>query len=158
MVIETAKRWMKGATAGRRGIIRHALRTLVKQGNPEALKLLGFGDSSGLVVSKLRLKRSTIRIGQSLDFSFTLTSKRRRAVQVCIDYRIHHLRANGKLSPKTFKLAKRVLGAGESIRMTKVHPIVRITTRRYYGGEQRVEVVVNGSSRGSAAFTLRNAQ
>ena len=41
-VAEIAKRWLSGASKNRQKIVRHACRTLIKQGHPETLTALGY--------------------------------------------------------------------------------------------------------------------
>ena len=43
LVLERLTRWNQNASDGTRWIIRHALRPLIKQGDPAALALLGYG-------------------------------------------------------------------------------------------------------------------
>jgi outer membrane usher protein FimD/PapC len=40
------------------------------------------------------------------------------------------------------------------LELTKKHAIKKITTRKYYPGEHRVEVMINGQSFGEASFEL----
>jgi hypothetical protein len=54
-----------------------------------------------------------------------------------------------------FKWAVRTLAPGESCTLEKRHAIRPITTRRYYAGEQAVELRVNGAVVARAAFVLR---
>ena len=46
VLMQTAQRWMRDATPERAWVVRHALRWAVKQGDPAALKVLGFGKKS----------------------------------------------------------------------------------------------------------------
>jgi hypothetical protein len=101
---------------------------------------------------KLRPKR--LKLGGDLAFEFALASREPGPVRLAIDYRVHHVRANGSLTPKTFKLASRTLEPGEAIRFERRHRIVPITTRRYYGGRHRLELIVNGKAVAAAEFVL----
>jgi 3-methyladenine DNA glycosylase AlkC len=137
--------------------VRHALRTLVKKGHPGALSLLGFGGGDALNLSAFTLAPPVVIYGQGLEFAFTLTSRESQAVELSIDYAIHHRKANGQLAPKVFKLAQRRLAPGESLSLSKRHAIRPITTRVYYPGEHRVEILVNGRSLGFQDFILEMA-
>jgi hypothetical protein len=55
------------------------------------------------------------------------------------------MRANGQLTPKVFKLTKKVLGPGETVMITKKHSFRPVTTRQYYPGEHAVEIQINGT-------------
>jgi hypothetical protein len=72
-----------------------------------------------------------------------------------LDYRVHHVKANGEWSPKTFKGKQITLQPGQTLVWTKQHPIKPITTRRYYPGVHRVEIQLNGQSHAQADFELR---
>ena len=67
---------------------------------------------------------------------------------------IHHRKANGATSPKTFKWKVMELSAGKSANLTKKHVIKPITTRVYYPGQHAVEIQINGQSYSEAKFEL----
>jgi len=153
-VLETLRRWNPDAREELKWVIRHALRTLVKQGHPEALELLGFSLDAGLAVHRFELVRPEVPFGEALEFHFELESTSSRPLTLSIDYAIHHQKANGTLAPKVFKLTRRTLRTGESCRIERAHPIRAITTRRYYPGLHRIELLINGQSFGLVDFTL----
>jgi len=154
VVVATARRWLASGAAESEQIVRHGLRTLVKRGDPQALKLLGFSGGGAVMLRKFKLAPRRLALGGSLTFSFELVSKERKAVTLSLDYAVHHRRANGTLSPKVFKLARLELAPGEIRRIERRHPIRSITTRRYYPGRQRLEVLANGRSLGGDEFVL----
>jgi len=153
-VIATCLRWQKGAGPERDWIIRHATRTLVKVGHPGVFVLLGFTDQPRLVCESLTLKNPAVRLGESLEFRLILKSAAKKDQKVVVDYAIHHLKANGKTSPKVFKLRTLEIPAGETVEIVKRHPIRPISTRKYYPGEHAIEILVNGKSYGVQPFTL----
>jgi 3-methyladenine DNA glycosylase AlkC len=153
LVIDTLTRWREDAGEERLWIIRHALRTLVKKGDPAALALLGFGPAR-VSLDDIRVEKDHVRLGESLVFSFTLGSESDEAQNLIIDYLIHFVKASGQTSPKVFKLSTRELPGRESIRIQKKHAIRPITTRRYYPGEHRIEIQVNGQVLAGGRFWL----
>jgi 3-methyladenine DNA glycosylase AlkC len=153
LVIDTLIRWREDAGQERMWIIRHALRTLVKKGDPVALALLGFGPPQ-VSLDDMRVEPDHIRFGESLVFSFTLQSESDEAQNLIIDYVIHFVKASGQTSPKVFKLSTRELSGRESVRVRKKHTIRPITTRRHYPGEHRIEIQVNGQVLGGQRFGL----
>lgn len=155
LVVSTLKRWSSIDDEGTQWLIRHAARTLVKQGNQGALSVLGFDADAEISVSKIRLDKSTVKIGEGLTFSFEITSKSKRTQNLVIDYVIHHVKANGKLAPKVFKLSKKRLEAGEVVDIEKRHSFRLINTRKYYSGVHRLEVQVNGKVYTNITFELR---
>ncbi len=154
-VVKTLKRWKKLDDEGTQWLIRHAARTLVKQGNKDVLAVLGFDSKIGITVSKIQLNRPIVKMGGDLNFSFEIKSKSKQAQNLVIDYIIHHVKANGKLAPKVFKLTKKTLKAGETLQITKRHAFRPISTRKYYSGKHVLEIQVNGTKYGKVEFELK---
>jgi len=153
-VVDICRRWHKDAGPERLWIIRHATRTLVKAGHPSVFGLLGFTDKPRLELESLSLSRQVIRLGESVEFSLCLKSLGNVPQKVVVDYAVHHVKANGKTSPKVFKLRTLEIAPGATMEIVKRHAIRPITTRRYYPGEHAIEVLVNGKSYGVETFTL----
>jgi len=147
------ERWMVGASTDRRRLLSHASRTLVKAGHPRVLRAFGL-DRSLVGKSSFRLGKKAITLGDSLPLELTLSSASDAPQKLVVDYVVHHVKANGELSPKTFKGWSLVLGPRESRSLSRAHPVRPITTRRYYGGRHEVECRVNGVAVGRAAFEL----
>lgn len=153
-VVAVCRRWQKNTGPERLWIIRHATRTLVKAGHPAVFGLLGFTDKPQLELESLQLASDTVKMGESLEFALRLNSTGKEQQKVVIDYAIHHVKANGKTSPKVFKLRTLEIAPGETVEFVKRHAIRPITTRKYYPGEHAVEVLVNGKSYGVETFAL----
>ncbi|MFY2762618.1 DNA alkylation repair protein [Arenimonas sp. MALMAid1274] len=138
----------------RRALLRHASRTLVKQGDARVLKAWGLGKAfKGKVAFTLSPRR--VAVGGSLVLELSLTSSARASQALAIDYIVHHVKANGSTSPKVFKGWQRTLAPGETVQLRKTHSLRPITTRVYHAGLHRVDVQVNGQCLASASFTLR---
>ncbi len=148
VVLETLRRWNKEAPRQHRDkivwITKQALRTLIKNGNSDALKLMGVSTSAKVKLSALSLSAKSLRIGSALSFEFKIQSTGTQKQKVIIDYIIHHQKSGGKTSPKVFKLKTFELGAKESLAIQKKHSLKPVTTRKYYPGPHRVEIQVNG--------------
>jgi 3-methyladenine DNA glycosylase AlkC len=154
VVIEILRRWHTIDDDRVRWIIRHALRSLLKQGHTEALELLGYASSAAFEVKNLTVEPAEVSVGGSVTFAFSLESRGTEAQDLMVDYVVHHMKANGKQAGKTFKLAKVTLPAGSAITLTKKHSFRPITTRRYYPGEHSIEIQINGKRCGRQAFIL----
>lgn len=143
----------EGGGAGRNAdwVVRHALRGLVKGGHRGALALQGFRPAK-LELGAFSLKPRRLRFGAPLRMHLELRA--RAGGEWMIDYAVHRQLANGKLAPKVFKWTRRTVKRGESIVLDKDHAIRAITTRRYYPGRHRVEVLVNGQSVAVEDFEL----
>ena len=71
-----------------------------------------------------------------------------------LDYVVHHQKANGTTNPKVFKWRKLTLAADSEHDALRKHAIRAISTRRYYGGSHRVEVVANRMTLAGGEFEL----
>lgn len=153
LVAGITKKWLRGASDDRKKLIRHACRTLIKKGHKEVLQQFGYKPPK---IVKVIVDVSTPQVvfGQALNFSLSLTSDSDHDQPLMIDYIIHHQKANGKTSPKVFKWQNKTLGAHKEHTSTKKHPFKKITTRVYYPGAHKLEIIVNGVSVGTADFDL----
>ncbi|MFJ9683505.1 hypothetical protein ACIRP2_36490 [Streptomyces sp. NPDC101194] len=132
--------------------------TLVKQGNPAVLELVGFhGDRTDLKVEGPHLERTGIPLGSTLDFTARITKISNKPVTLAIDYVIHHKKANGQPTSKVFKLTKRTLPPGETTELGRSHSFRPISTRRYCPGAHTIQLQVNGHLYDKVAFTLTPA-
>ena len=153
-LIETCRRWQKGATPERSWLIRHALRSAVKRGEPAALEILGFVPAPGVQVRDIQIAPAVALIGESVAFTVELANEGSTAQQLLVDLRVYFVKANGRPSPKVFVLKELEIGRGGSTRLTKTISLAQHTTRTHYPGQHRVEVVVNGRTSGVGVFDV----
>ena len=132
---------------------RHALRTLLKQGDPAAMEAVGLSSEPDVELGLIDLATPLVRPGEALGFSVPIRSAVDQTLMV--DYVIDFVKNNGGTGPRVFRLRKLSLEAGESVTLTKRH-LVRsdATTYRLYPGTHRVTVVVNGKPFSSAEFDV----
>lgn len=152
-VADMACNWMRDAGKARAKLVRHACRTLIKQGHKGALAALGFADAA-VCLDRLQIRTPVVEYGGALEFDFDLTSTGKESQSLIFDYVIHHRKANGETSPKVFKGKAFTLTAGRSMTIARKHPIRPITTRVYYPGTHALEIQINGTSVGRAEFEL----
>jgi 3-methyladenine DNA glycosylase AlkC len=153
LVVDAARRWLAEPDANTPTLVRHALRTLIKRGDPDALALLGFHPVT-VTVDGPALDRTTVPFGGTIRFSVTIGNQGDQPARLAIDYAVHHRKANGAQSPKVFKLTTRTLAPGEQLVLSKDHSLRAITTRRYYPGTHGVDIRVNGIASTRADFEL----
>jgi 3-methyladenine DNA glycosylase AlkC len=153
LVVETAARWQSAPDGNTDKLVRHALRTLVKRGHPNALALLGFHAPNSLSLSELVVDK-IVSTGDKLSFSATLTNVASSPVRVTIDYSVGYRKANGTIAHKVFKLSTATIGGGERVQFAKLHSFAPITTRRHHPGRHELAVQVNGKRMGLAEFEL----
>lgn len=154
LTTSTADRWLAQPDAHTPKLVRHGLRTLVKNGDPEALRLLGFAPPTHIALTGPVRHDRTVLVGGELRFEFTLQNRGTGATSLAIDYVVHHRKANGSLTPKVFKLTTRNLAPGESATITRRHSFKPVSTRTYYPGEHAIEIQINGARRGNSTFHL----
>ncbi|HLA41908.1 MAG TPA: DNA alkylation repair protein, partial [Aggregatilineales bacterium] len=144
IVLDTLREWKKHDNTDMQRLISHALRTLIKAGDTQALELLGYGNSQ-IEVRDFSVQPGEIVTGEVISFSCEIVSLGRDSQSLMIDYVIHFRRSNGNTSAKVFKLTKKSLKPGESLAIQKKHSFQPISTRRYYPGIHAIEIQVNGS-------------
>lgn len=154
VMLSTAERWMHNASAERAWIVKHALRVAVKNAEPRALALMGFGTKALVDVSDSKIVPENVREGDSVVLSCTLTSRARKTQTLLIDFIVHYVKANGGTRPKVFKLTSCELSAGEALFLSKKLSLAPMTTRRHYAGEHRVELLINGQTFELGSFRL----
>jgi 3-methyladenine DNA glycosylase AlkC len=154
VVLDVLRRWQPDATDRVQWITGHALRTLVKQGHPEALALLGYGTGEQIAVRNLAVEPEAIDVGEQVTMSFDVESKSDEPLNLMIDYVVYHMKATGQLSPKVFKLTKRTIQPGDVLHITRNHSFAPVTTRRYYPGLHAIEPKINGRLFGRVEFML----
>ncbi|KPH08437.1 DNA alkylation repair protein [Rhizobium acidisoli] len=145
---------IENASEERRRLLKHASRTLLKKGHAQALANFGFGAAASLQC-ELRLITGEVMFGDGLDFAIRVTNAGKAAQSVMIDYAIHHMKADGSLSPKVFKCKTILLAPGQSQAIERRHAMRPITTRRYYPGQHRIAILVNGAESASESFILK---
>lgn len=153
LVCELAARWLQGASPERAQLVRHACRGLIKAGHQPTLEVLGYG-AAQIELLELEILTPEVTLGQHLRFSVTLRSLEPASRDLVLDYAVHHKKANGSTSPKVFKGKTLSIQPGASARWERKHAIKPITTRTYYAGEHKVEILANGVSLGEASFLL----
>ncbi|MBL8343635.1 MAG: DNA alkylation repair protein [Rubrivivax sp.] len=145
---------LPGAGAERRALLRHASRTLIKQGDARVLAAWGLGGRLR-GQANLTVKPARIALGEAVQLTLSLRSTARTAQVLHIDYAVHHVKANGGTSPKVFKGWHVTLAPREARTLQRQHAVRPVTTRVYHPGRHRVVVQVNGQPVAEAAFTLR---
>lgn len=154
LLAETAQRWLHGASEARLWLVRHALRSALKRGESGALAAMGYDARAKVEISRAAVEPPCARFGESIAISFDMTNTAAHAQQLLVDLRIHFVKANGKTSPKVFKLKTVELVPGETMQLGKTISLAVMTTRRHYPGMHRVEVVLNGVAQPLGGFEL----
>lgn len=153
LVADLANKWWQKADKNRQRLIRHACRTLLKNGHPSVLATLGFHAPHQLD-TRFSVTQKQIDFGEAIDFSLELKNTSTQTQKLMIDYAVHHQKANKGMTAKVFKWKTLTLKGMSTQSMSKSHVFKAITTRVYYSGEHAIEVLINGVSVGKCAFEL----
>ncbi|MFB8106856.1 DNA alkylation repair protein [Streptomyces sp. NPDC056007] len=151
--VDAARRWLADPAPTTERLVRHGLRTLVKRGHRGSLELLGF-PAAALDVQGPFLDRDVVPIGESVRLTAAITNVGDTAARLAIDYIVHHRKANGGRTGKTFKLTTRTLAPGERTEVAREHSFRPITTRRYHPGGHAISLQINGVESTRTAFLL----
>lgn len=154
LVMDLCEKW-KGHSKETDRIIKHACRTLLKDGNKRALMIFGFANPDQLRISNLCTDKQKLKIGEHIYFSFTLSNNSPKPQTVRLEYRIHYVKANGKTSPKIFQISEGKFSSGEH-QITKKQAFTNFTTRTHFAGGHSLEIVVNGETKAGINFNLEN--
>lgn len=148
LVIQVLGKWKKSAGLEHKTqidwIIRHALRTLIKQGHPKALKLIDVDHGAQVSLKDLKLTKKNLKLEERLEFSFELHSRSKKNQKLVVDYILHFVKANKKTAPKVFKLKTLELPGQGALQISKSHHLKKVTTRTYFSGLHELEIQVNG--------------
>jgi 3-methyladenine DNA glycosylase AlkC len=135
-------------------IAKHALRSLIKQGNQRALAIIGAGGKPEVDIVDVRVHPPVIGLGEKITLSFAVKSTVADSQRLVIDYAIDYVKANGSTSAKVFKLKALTLPGHATESIARGQHIKELTTRRHYAGRHAVHVLVNGERLASTAFEI----
>jgi 3-methyladenine DNA glycosylase AlkC len=156
-LLEVAQRWLKGAGPERQWLIRHALRSLVKQGHPAALALMGFGQDITVEIHGAQITPAQAPLGSHVTLTCEVHNPTELAQQVLVDFRVHYVKANGRTSPKVFKLKTLDLPPRGRVPLQKKVSLAPMTTRRLYPGTHTIDLLINGQPYPLGSFVLMDA-
>lgn len=152
-VIAVCREWLKDATPQRQWIIRHGLRSLIKAGEPAVFPLLGYSDTVS-VKADFIVSEQQVTLGEAVTLQAAVQSLVNQAQKLVVDYRIWHVKANGKSTAKVYKWKNIELPAQERVELTKLHAFLKLTTRKYYSGRHTIELLINGVPHAQAELNL----
>jgi 3-methyladenine DNA glycosylase AlkC len=153
-LVRVLRLWMTGASDARRGLVRHALRSLVKQGHPGALAILGAGERAAALLEVIRIEPRAVAMGDSVTIAVGIRSTSASTQRLLADLRVHFVKASGASSPKVFKLAVTEVAPGALLSCRKTVSLGDLSTRRHYPGVHEVELLLNGRALPLGSFTV----
>ncbi len=135
-------------------IKKHALRTLIKKGNKNALALMGVNQDSQFKVGALKLNQKNFELGDTLEFEFWVESGSKKSEHLIVDYLLGFVKSNGEVGFKVFKLKNCKIDSGGKIHFEKAHQLKKITTMKFYSGRHQLSIQVNGKILKSTSWTF----
>lgn len=154
IALDTLRDWRKQNNQAPKELewmIRHATRTLMKQGHPEALNLLGYAVRPKIEIDDL-FTTERVRVGEAFLWQCKLISHTKQKLKITLH--IHFLKASGSYAPKVFIVKDAEFTPGQSLSINKRQSFKPITTRTLYAGRHYAELVVNGLSLAKRSFEL----
>lgn len=155
LVVQRCRAWSRKRTPERAALTAHALRTLIKAGDPDALDVVGFGPATD-ITAKLSVSPRRIAIGESVTLTAKIVNGARAPQRMLIDFAVHYVRQKNASSAKVFKWTKRELSRGETLELSKSLSMRTTTIRALYPGKHVVELQINGARVAQTSFTLRD--
>lgn len=135
-------------------IIHHALRTLIKQGEPRALALIGVGHGAAVTVRSFAVEPAMVRLGERIVITSEIVSGSTENQPLVVDYRVHYARAGGKSAAKVFKWKTFDLAGGAAVALRINQTIRDFSTRRHHPGRHTIDLIVNGQRMATGGFDL----
>jgi 3-methyladenine DNA glycosylase AlkC len=158
LLVHTCRAWLEGAAPERRALVEHALRSPVKRGDADALRLLGYGAKPKVDVEDVRFAPRRVAIGGRVVMAFTLRSRSREPQDLLVDVAVHFVKARGASSRKVFKVDRVTLPPGGRVALGAAFSLAVHTTRVPRPGRHAVDVVLNGEARRAGSFEVTAAR
>jgi len=151
IIINWSRQWL-GKNKNTDRLVKHACRTLLKQGNPQLMMLFGFSTAKHIEVSSLRVPEK-ITLGSNLEFSFSIRAQKEKLGKCRLEFAIDFVKASGRLNRKVFKISEADYAEKEKD-VSKYFSFRKISTRKYYEGRHRLTIIINGIEKASQTFKV----
>ncbi len=154
-VLARVKQWpMENAHTA--WIVKRALRTLIKKGDPGALTVIGAGEKPLVTLDSFAVAPQKIRLGEVCTLSLSFHSGAKKSQRLVVDYVVHYVKKAGNSSGKVFKWKELTLAPKETVLLMRKQTIRNFTTRVHHSGKHMVDVMINGVKVASSHFDLTN--
>jgi len=135
-------------------ILKHASRTLLKQGNSKVLNYFGIKSSKDLTADAFTIRNKKIKVGDNLNFDFNLNNLASKTLKVRLEYSLYFKLSNDKFGKKVFKLSEIIIKPNEKIAYEKKHSFKPLSTRTYNSGIHQIGIIINGVETERISFEL----
>ncbi len=152
-VIQFLQPFVQNPSKGTQKIIHLATRNLIKKGNPDVLNLLNY-TTDIRCNAELKLDKAQVKMGEKIGLELNVCNLHPQTQNWIIDYCVYFNKANNKPNGKVFKWKKLNIVHNQIINLQTNYDFKAITTRKYYPGKHRIEVIINGKTVANAGFDL----
>lgn len=142
-VLELCAKWKKNNNTSTNWIIRHGLRTLLKNGDERALEILGYNLNPKFVIEEFKLDKISAIIGEKRKLSFTILNLDRK-LNFRLELLIKYVKKNNKNSKKIFQIGHVLLVNNEKKTINYNISFKDLSTRKHYEGTHEIFLKVNG--------------
>lgn len=138
-------------------IIKHASRNFLKQRHGGFLALLDLPTADHIELADWQ-HDSQVAMGDTLPYQFELRAAKgvARLGRLRVELQVDYVRANGQPLRKVFKLAEADYSAPTKA-FNKTLSFKPLTTRRYYAGQHKMQLIINGEIKHQAWFEVIEA-
>lgn len=151
IALKLAQKW-HGSHRHTDWIVKHACRTLLKQGHGQTLALFGFVPLKITAVG-LVSDRKKARIGDKVKFTADIAFSKIPDRPVRFEYRVEFARPTGKIGRKIFQIGEKKISA-KTAHIEWTHSFADLSTRKHFPGKHTVTLIVNGKTVAEAAVNL----
>lgn len=153
IVISLAKKWY-GKSKKTDWLVKHACRTLLKQGNLEVMQLFGFGSIQKIEIKNFKILTPVVKIGDALEFTLQVCNTGNSSSKLRLEYGLYYQKANKSLSRKVFKISEKAYPEKSAITITRKQSFKIITTRKFHKGLHQLSIIINGKEFEKLNFEL----
>lgn len=143
LVLGLCHDWQQQITTERHKLIRHALRTLVKAGNVDALALQGYTIEPQYQLRQFSVRDKKLRLEQPTQMSAELTATAETMQQWLLEYRIG-FSGKGKTLNKRYRWNTLDIAPQQAVKLDKVLIFKQLKNRGYISGDYAIELLLNG--------------
>ena len=155
LVLSTLEKWKKENFQNEKElhfIIKHSLRTLIKQGDIATLKFLGYKNNVKFNAN-LNLPETDVLIGEKLLFEIELFAEENS--RIIIDY-VMFFKGKSGTNEKVFKFKDMYVEKGKKYSFSKTYYFkLGMTTRTFYPGNHSIALQINGTRCDIKNFVLK---
>lgn len=143
LVIGMAKKWY-GKSDDVNKVVKHACRSLLKQGESKVMELFGFGSIKDIDIINFKILTPLVELGNHLIFTFDLKNESSNSIKLRLEYAIYFRKANGSNAKKVFSISEKEYDPLSTSTIKRNQPFKLISTRKLYAGFHQVSLIING--------------